>query len=111
MNIDWPVIYINLSTAEPLRLFTRRDWCDDLAARYSLSHITEGWHFFVDSSGLVYRLVGRGFISPGFQIIDAQPDDRPDVPGLVLKRAAACHGIAAGSISGIIAALGQKASS
>lgn len=107
MDIHWPVIYIHTATAEPLRLFSRQDWCDSLAARYSLSHITEGRHFFIDASENVYRLVGKGMISPGFQIIDLAPDDRPDILELVRERAAACHTIAPASIADLIAALSR----
>lgn len=109
MDIDWSVVYINTATAEPLRVFTRSHWCDGLAARYSLSHITRGQHFFVDSTEQVFRLEGRGFISPGFQIIEAVPDDRPDVPDLVRRRAAACLIDTSGSVADIIAALAGQA--
>ncbi len=109
MDIHWPVIYIHTATAEPLRVFSRQDWCDSLAARYSLSHITEGRHFFVDSSEKIFRLEGRGMISPGFQIIDLMPDDRPDVLGLVRERAERLHELPAGTIPDIIEALSRQA--
>ena len=104
MEIDWPVVYINTATNEPLRVITRDEWCGSLAAQYSLSHVTAGRHFFVDCSGRAYRLVGKGFISPGFQIIDPQPADCPDIPGLVRERAQKWLGISTHSIREIICA-------
>ncbi|MBN2106068.1 MAG: hypothetical protein JW832_01475 [Deltaproteobacteria bacterium] len=104
MEIDWPVVYINTATNEPLRVITRDEWCGSLAAQYSLSHVTAGQQFFIDSSGQAYRLVGKGFISPGFQIIDPQPADCPDIPRLVRERAQHWLGLSTDSIREIICA-------
>ena len=108
MEIDWPVVYINIATNEPLRVITRDEWFGSLAARYSLSHVTAGKQFFVDSSGKAYRLVGKGFISPGFQIIDPQPADSPEIQGLVRERAQQWLGISTDSIREIIRAAGRQ---
>ena len=32
MEIDWPVVYINTATNEPLRVITRDEWFGSLAA-------------------------------------------------------------------------------
>ena len=108
VKIDWPVIYINRVTREPLRVITRDDWHMGLAARYGLSHVTPGNHYFVDSSGQVFHLVGRGFLSPGFQVIDTEPVDCPGVVDLVRDRARTWPGLDTGSISEIIAEAARK---
>ena len=103
MEIDWPVIYINRATGEPLRVITREDWHGGLAARYALSHVTPGNHYFVDSSERVFHLAGRGLLSPGFQLLATEPVDDPGIIALVRERARTWPDMGTGSIRDIIA--------
>ena len=50
--------------------------------------------------------MGKGFISPGFQIIDPQPADCPEIQRLVQERAQQWLGISTDSIREIIRAAG-----